>query len=184
MNASKSMISIRDMVFTALFAAVLCAIAPFSIAIGPIPLSFATLIIYLAAGSLDWKLGVLSVVLYVMLGAVGVPVFSNFEGGFHKIAGVTGGFIIGYIPCAAATGCLIEIFRRKIWAYILGMVTGTILLYACGTAWFILQTGSSLAVALALCVTPFLLGDAMKIIVACIVAPRLKVAIKSANYRK
>jgi len=176
-------ISTRDMVFTALFTAVLCAVAPFSIPIGPIPLSLATLVIYLAAGALDWKLGVISTLLYVTIGAVGVPVFSNFEGGFHKIAGVTGGFIIGYIPCALATGAVFDVFRKKIWAYVFGMITGTILLYSCGAAWFMLQTGSPLPVALALCVTPFLPGDAIKMVIACIVTPQLRKALALVNHK-
>ena len=171
-------ISTRDMVFTALFAAVLCAVAPFAISIGPIPLSFATLIIYLAAATLGWKHGVLSVLLYVLLGAVGVPVFSRFEGGLHKIVGVTGGFIIGYIPCALATGFLAEKFRFKLWACIFGMVIGTVLLYTCGTAWFMLQTGNTLARSLALCVTPFLPGDTIKVVIACIAAPQLRYALQ------
>ena len=178
MRIQGMLFSTREMVFTAMFTAVLCAVAPFAIAIGPIPLSFATLVIYLAAGALDWRLAVISTFLYVMMGAVGVPVFSNFEGGFHKIVGVTGGFIIGYAPCALVTGAILSIFRKKLWAYVLGMVAGTILLYALGTAWFLLQTGSPLPVALALCVTPFLPGDAIKIILACIIAPKLRVAME------
>ena len=167
----------KDIVFTALFAAVLCAVAPFSITIGPIPLSFATLVIYLAAGSLNWKYGVTAVVLYVMLGAIGLPVFSNFEGGFHKIAGVTGGFIIGYIPLALATGLFVELSKGNRWSFILGMVIGTVLLYTCGVAWFMLQTGLSLAAALIACVAPFLIGDSIKIIIAWLVAPQLRKAI-------
>ena len=178
MERNSMKISVRDMVFTALFAAVLCVVAPFSIAIGPVPLSFATLVIYIAAGALDWKLGVISTLLYVMIGAVGVPVFSNFEGGFHKIAGVTGGFIIGYIPCALATGVIFDFFKKKLRSYILGMITGTILLYLCGVAWFMLQTGSPLRVALALCVTAFIPGDTIKIVLACIVTPQLRKALE------
>ena len=176
---SKSLtIPVRDMVFAALFAAVLCAVAPFSIAIGPVPMSFATLVIYLAAGALDWKLGVISTLLYVIIGAVGVPVFSNFEGGFHKVVGVTGGFIIGYIPCALATGLIFEAFRKRLPGYVLGMIIGTILLYSCGAAWFMLQTSSPLPVALALCVTPFIPVDAVKIALACIITPQLRKALQ------
>ena len=174
MKSKDAIIPVRDMVFTALFAAVLCAVAPFSIAIGPIPLSLATLVIYLSAGALGWKYGSLSVVLYVMLGAIGLPVFSNFEGGFHKIAGLTGGFILGYIPCALMTGLIPQIFHKKQWSYALGMAIGTVLLYTCGIMWFMLQTGNALAVSLALCVTPFLPGDTIKIVLACIAAPKLR----------
>ena len=169
--------SVRDMVFTALYAAVLCAAAPFSITIGPVPLTLATLIVYIAAGSLDWKYGVLSVVLYIALGAVGIPVFSNFEGGFHKIAGLTGGFIIGYIPCALASGLIPSLFRNKPWMYALGMVIGTALLYTCGVAWYMLQTRATAAASIAVCAAPFLPGDAVKITAAYITAPRLRNAL-------
>ena len=174
-------ISTRNMVYTALFAAVLCAVAPFSINIGPVPLSFATLVIYLAAGALGWKYGTLSVLLYVALGAIGLPVFSNFEGGFHKVAGFLGGFIIGFIPCALIIGLTVEYFKKKVWSYALGMVIGTIVLYTLGTAWFMLQTGSTLAAALAVCVVPFLIGDTAKVVVACKAAPQLRKALSRLN---
>ena len=181
MNTKNLSMPVRDMVVTALFAAVLCAVAPFSVLIGPIPLSFATLVIYIAAGSLNWKYGAISVVLYVALGAIGLPVFSNFEGGFHKIAGMTGGFIVGYIPLALLTGLFVDIFKGKRLFFVFGMVIGTVLLYSCGVAWFMLQSGASLVTALMACVTPFLIGDSIKIIVACIVAPQLRSALMSIN---
>ena len=175
-------IPIRKMARAAVFSAVLCAIAPFSITIGPIPLSFATLVIYLAAGSLGWKYGALSVALYVLLGAVGLPVFTGFEGGFQKIADVTGGFIIGYIPCALAAGIISEAFsgaggKLRIGAYVLGMAAGTVLLYTIGTGWFIIQTGVSMPAAILVCVVPFLIGDAVKIVLSCVLAPRLRSAL-------
>jgi len=165
------------MVQIALFTSVLCVVAPFSLPLGPIPLSLATLAVYLAAGVLDWKYSAVSVALYIMLGAIGLPVFTNFEGGIHKIAGVTGGFIIGYIPCALAIGLAARAFGEKRWSYVAGMVVGTVLLYTCGTVWFMFQTGNSVAVSLTLCVTPFLVGDTVKIIVSCIAAPKLRDAL-------
>ena len=182
MKTRSTNITIRDMVYAAVFTAALCAVAPFAINIGPIPLTFATLVIYLATGTLGWKLGALSTALYVALGAVGVPVFSNFQGGFHVIAGATGGFIIGYVPCALVAGLVIQALKGKILANVLGMAIGTILLYACGTAWFMFLTGNPLAASLAACVTPFLPGDAIKISLACIAAPKLRAALGA--YRK
>ena len=181
MSSTKIKISVRDMVFTALFAAILCAVAPIAFPIGPVPITLATLIICTTAGALDWKFCALPVVLYVLLGAVGAPVFSNFEGGFHKIAGVTGGFIIGYIPLALSVGLAVKVFRRKAWSYPVGMVIGTVLLYTCGTAWFMMQTRLSLLESLALCVTPFLLGDTIKIVLATVAAPQLRKAIEHFN---
>ena len=184
MDTNKPSISVRTMVFTALFTAVLCVVAPFSITIGPIPLSFATLVIYLAAGSLTWKYGATAVVLYIILGAIGLPVFSNFEGGFHKIAGLTGGFIIGYIPLALVAGVLADVSKGNRLLYVLGMVIGTGLLYTCGVAWFMLQTELPLVTALIACVTPFLIGDSIKIIIAWLVAPQLRKAIPLAAQRR
>ena len=173
--------SVRNMVYTALFAAALCAVAPFAVTIGPIPLSFATLVIYITAGTLGWKYGTGSVALYVALGAIGLPVFSNFEGGFYKIAGVTGGFIIGYIFCAFGTGMIIRILGAKAYAYALGMVLGTVLLYTCGMVWFMFQSGNPLGASLTMCVLPFLPGDAAKIVVACLAAPKLREALESVS---
>ena len=177
MNTGSMSIPIRDMVYAAIYAAVLCVVAPFSINIGPIPISFATLVIYLAAGSLGWKHGLAAVVIYVGLGAIGLPVFTNFEGGFYKIAGMTGGFIVGYIPLALMTGLFADLSKgSRVW-HIFGMAIGTILLYACGVAWFMLQSGASFATALMACVIPFLIGDSMKIAISAIIAPQLRSAL-------
>ena len=184
-------ITLRDMTRTAVFTAALCAIAPLSITVGPIPLTFATLVIYISAGSLGWKRATVSAALYVLIGAAGLPVFSGFEGGFHKIAGLSGGFIIGYIPCALTAGIVSDSFikksaksakrgRQSAWSA-LGALAGTVVLYTCGTAWFIRSTGAALTAALASCVAPFLIGDGLKILLASIIAPRLRTAI---NVRK
>jgi biotin transport system substrate-specific component len=170
--------SVREMAVAALFTAVLCVAAPFSIAIGAIPLSFATLVIYLTAGALGLKFGVLSVALYIALGAVGLPVFANFEGGFQKVAGLTGGFILGYIPLALAAGLAAEFSEKKRWLSAVCLVIGTVLLYTFGTLWFILQTGVTPGAALLTCVVPFLPGDTFKVILAHITAPKLRAALK------
>ena len=181
MSINKTSIPVKSMVYVALFTAVLCAVSPFSIAIGPIPLSFATLAIYLAAGTLGWKYGTASVIIYVMLGAFGLPVFSGFGAGFSKIAGPTGGFIVGYLPLALATGISANHIGKNRWLLIPGMAIGTLLLYTCGVAWFMLQTRASLAAALMACVVPFLIGDTIKIIIAFIVAPQLRAALRFAK---
>lgn len=169
---------IRNMVFAALFAAVLCAVAPFTIPIGPIPLSLATLVIYLAASTLNWKYGTLAVVLYVLIGTVGLPVFSGPSGGVQKLVGPTGGFIIGYILCALVIGLIIDRLESKKWAYPAAMVLGTAVLYALGTAWFMVLMDATLVKALTLCVLPFLIGDAVKIVLASVIAPVLRKALK------
>jgi biotin transport system substrate-specific component len=171
---------IRIMVFTALFAAVLCVVSPFSIPLpfSPVPLSLATLAIYLAASVMNWKTGTLSVILYVLIGLVGVPVFSKFGAGVQQIVGPTGGFIVGYIPMALAIGLMVDRLDPKKWVYPVSMVIGTVILYACGTVWFMISLDATLTKALTACAIPFLPGDAAKIVVASIIAPILRKALK------
>lgn len=166
--------SVRKMVTTALFAAVLCVLAPLTIPLEPVPLSLATFAVYLMGAVLDWRQAAAAVCVYILLGAVGAPVFSNFTGGAHKLLGVTGGFIFGYLPCAVITAVLSRRFGARRWRYPLAMLCGTAALYLCGTAWFIAAAKSALKAALMACVVPFLPGDAVKIILACALAPALK----------
>jgi biotin transport system substrate-specific component len=164
---------VRDLTITALFAALICVCAPLSIAIGPVSITLATFAVYLAASVLGWKRGTLAVIVYILIGAVGVPVFSNFSGGLQKLIGVTGGYIVGYIPCALIVGYFSDKWS-KVWSYILGMVVGTVVLYALGTVWFIFVAKSTLSYAMSVCVIPFLPLDTVKIICASILAIKLR----------
>lgn len=159
-------LTLKEMTATALMTALLCVAAPFTIPTGVIPISLATFVIYLAAAILGAKKGSLCVLLYILLGAIGLPVFSGFSGGLGKLAGPTGGYIVGYIFCALIVGLAADLFGKRIWVYPIAMVLGTAVLYAFGTVWFMIQSGNGLAASLALCVVPFLLGDAVKIVVA------------------
>lgn len=164
---------VRDITITALFAALICVCAPWAIPVGPVPISLATFVVYLAAAVLGWKRGCVAVIVYVLLGAVGVPVFSGFSGGVQKLVSMTGGYIVGYIPCALIVGLFADKFS-KIWSYAVGMVAGTVVLYALGTAWFIFLAKCTLGYALTVCVVPFLLGDAAKIAAASILTLELR----------
>ena len=164
----------KDMVLTGVFAAVICVFAPFTIPIGAVPISLATFAVYLAAAVLGTKKGTLAVLIYILIGMAGVPVFSGFAGGIGKILGVTGGYIIGYIPCAFAIGVFTERFGGKNYIYPLALVIGTLILSSFGTAWFMVQSGNGLMQSLTVCVFPFLVGDAIKIAAASIVAIKLK----------
>ncbi len=154
----------RDMTLIAVMAALICVAGPLTIPAGPIPLSLATFAVYMAGSVLGRKRGTIAVVLYLIIGVIGVPVFSGFSGGFQKLAGVTGGYLVGYLSCAYLAGVGGE-QREKTgwWFHVLMMVIGTILLYTVGTAVFMLHTGNALGAALSLCVIPFLPGDAVKI---------------------
>lgn len=167
----------KDMTVTALMAALLCVVGPLSIAIGPIPLSLATFAVYLCGAVLGKKRGTVAVALYLLIGSMGVPVFSAFSGGFSRLIGVTGGYLIGYLPCAWCSGLGCSEAGRK-WRLPACMALGTLVLYSIGTAWFMLQTRNSLLTALGLCVLPFLPGDAIKIAGACMLTRPVQRALQ------
>ena len=161
-------------------AALICVAGPLSIPVGPIPLSLATFAVYLAGSVLGRKKGTIAVALYLVIGVIGVPVFSGFSGGFQKLAGVTGGYLIGYLPCAYLSGVGAE-KREKAgwWFHPLMMVAGTVLLYLVGTIVFMLHTGNGLIASLSLCVIPFLIGDAIKIAAATLLTVPVRKAVKA-----
>ncbi|MBQ3269425.1 MAG: biotin transporter BioY [Clostridia bacterium] len=168
----------REMTIIAVMAALICVAGPLTIAIGPIPLSLATFTVYLAGAVLGAKRGTLAVALYLLIGAVGVPVFSGFSGGVQKLVGVTGGYLVGYLPCAWLTGLGAgDDGTRLNWRLPAMMVAGTAVLYAIGTAWFMAQTKNPLGAALGMCVLPFLPGDAVKIIAATLLSRPIRKAV-------
>ena len=97
-----------QMVQIALFSGILCIVAPFTIPVpmSPVPLSLATFVVYLAGALLGAKQGTAGVLVYLLLGAVGLPVFSGFSGGIGVLFGPTGGYLMGYLLCAAIVGWL------------------------------------------------------------------------------
>lgn len=148
-----------------------------SIPIGAIPISFTNFVIYLTVYLLGTKLGTLSYLIYLLLGAAGLPVFSAYSGGLAKLAGPTGGYLIGYLFLIVISSWFIHHFRmHKLWS-ILGMMIGTAILYLFGTIWLAKMANLSFFAALAAGVLPYLIGDAIKIITASILGPILKRAI-------
>ena len=174
----------KDIAFIGIMAALLCIAGPLSVPVGPVPLSLASFAVYLAGAVLGWKKGTAAVAIYLLIGLAGVPVFSGFSGGFPKLAGVTGGYLIGYLFCAAVTGLSVrkplpDGRRRAAVRMGLFMAAGTVVLYAFGTAWFVIQTGRTLGAALGLCVLPFLPGDTVKIAAAVLAAGPIRSALKN-----
>ena len=179
--AAASTFSTLNMVMIALFTAILCVLGPMSIPIGPVPLSLATFVIYFSLFFLGWKNGMLSCLIYLFIGFIGVPVFTGFSSGIGKLAGPTGGYLIGYIFLALVAGIFIEKFEKSVVLCFAGMILGTAVLYTFGTAWFCISTGNSIAAALSICVFPFIIGDCIKMAVAAFVAPT---AIKQLKKRQ
>lgn len=168
--------TIIQFVFCALFAALTAVVSQFSIPIGPVPINLATLSVFIAGAVLGAKYGALSQFVYVMLGAVGLPVFAGFSGGAHVIVGPTGGYLIGYIAAAWLVGVLVTRFGASVLALVIAMVAGLALCYLMGTIWFMMVTKTALWASLTLCVFPFLIGDAVKIAVTAALIPQLNKA--------
>ncbi len=158
--------SVRKLTLTGVMAAVMCVLAPWAVQIGPVPITLATLALYLIGAVAGEKYGTVAVVIYILLGMVGMPVFSGFAGGFSRIAGVTGGYIVGYIPCVFICGIILRVTKRRFWAYPLAMLLGTVALYMLGTLWYSFQTGNTFVSGFLVCVVPFLAGDIIKIVLA------------------
>lgn len=119
------------------------------------------------------KFGTLSMVLYILLGAIGLPVFAMGKGGFSVLAGPTGGYIIGYVFMAFITGWFAEKYPQRKGMLLVGMVTGNLICYIFGTVWFMLVTQTAFWEALMLCVVPFLPGDAVKIVAAMLLSVKI-----------
>ena len=148
-------LSTQKIVYTALFVALIAVCAIIQVPIGMVPISLATLAVILG----PW-LGLLSTLCYLLLGLVGVPIFAGFKGGLSVIAGPTGGYLIGYLAISLFSG----LFRRKNAVLaVAGIILGNFLCYLLGTLRFLSVTDYALKSALAVCVWPFLPGDAMKI---------------------
>ena len=165
------------MAVTALMTAVTCILAPLSIPIGPVPISLTNFAIYLALYLLDWKKGTVSYIIYLLLGLVGLPVFSGFTGGLGKLAGPTGGYIIGFIPMAIIAGIVIDKYTEKWLLCLLAMIVGTIVCYALGTAWLAYEAKMDMMAALWAGVIPFIPGDLVKMALAILIAPKIRAQV-------
>lgn len=160
-----------------MIAAVYCILAPMAIPIGAVPISLMTLIVYVSLYLLGWRMAAISYMVYLFIGLVGLPVFAGYAGGIGKLLGPTGGYLIGVIPMAVIAGLLVDRFSSRIVQFG-GLILGTLIMYALGTAWFCIVMDSVFAAALGICVFPFIPGDIIKIIIAVIAGPILKNRLK------
>ena len=173
---------IRATVYTAMMAAICCVLGPWSIPIGPVPISLGLIGVFLSAYLLGAKKGTAAVAIYLLLGAVGLPVFTGFAGGLAKVAGPTGGYLVGYLVAAFCTGWAIDHFEANKWyLHIAAMIVGLIGCYALGTVWFCIQSGMGFVEALSICVIPFIAFDLIKIGLCSILGITIRKALTAAH---
>lgn len=177
-------LSIYKIAIIGVMTAIICIMAPFSIPLPftVVPISLTNLAIYFTVFVLGWKMGTISYLIYLLIGLIGVPVFSGFTSGFSKLAGPTGGYLIGFIFLVIISGWFIEKFPNKIPMYIIGMLLGNIVTYLFGTIWLANLTGNTFKQALAIGVLPFLLGDLLKIITAVLIGTVLRKQILRSGF--
>lgn len=173
---------ILNLTYIAMGAALIALCAWITIPIGPVPFTMHTFAVITIAGIFGWKRGTISVLVYIASGALGAPVFSGFKGGIGALAGVTGGYIVGFIFTALIVGLISE-RTRKIVPLALGMLGGILCCYAFGTVWFIViytrSTGAiGLISVLSKCVFPYILPDMIKIALGITLTKRLHKYIK------
>ena len=181
MEKQKQKFKTIDLVYIGLSAALISICAWITVPL-TVPITLQTLGICLVAGLFGAKRGTLSAAVYILLGAIGVPVFSGFKGGIGTLFGATGGYIIGFIFTALIVG-IVSDKTNKFWQLLLAMLGGVIICYAFGTAWFAFvyardNSPQSLATILGWCVLPFLLPDIIKITIAAVLTKKLKRFIK------
>lgn len=165
---------VKNLTLRAILAAAICVIAPLSIPSGAIPVTLASLIIYVVSACTQVKFSVPAVTIYILLGCFGLPVFSGFTGGFQIVSGITGGYIISYVPCSAVISLLCGKFGNKKIIIPLSMILATLICYVCGTLWYAFQTDSTFLASVPVCVLPFVPGDILKITAATCICVALR----------
>jgi biotin transport system substrate-specific component len=182
-HQSSKQISTYQIALIGIMTAITCILGPLSIPLpfSPVPISFTNLAIYFTIFILGWKRGTISYLIYMLIGLVGLPVFSGFSGGPGKLFGPTGGYLIGFIFMSLIGGYFIEKFNGKISMYVLGLILATASTYLFGTAWLAYQAHYTFWQALLVGVIPYLIGDGIKIAIAVIVGPTLKKRLIKAN---
>lgn len=172
----------RDVVYIGVMAAIMAVCSWISIP-AAVPFTLQTMGVFLAVGVLGGRRGTLAVLVYILLGAVGVPVFAGFSGGIGVILGTTGGYIVGFLFSALLMWGAEKLFGTGKMALALSMAAGLLVCYAVGTVWFMAVYAKNsgpvgLGTVLGWCVVPFIVPDLIKIAVALLLTNRLKKVIR------
>ena len=151
----------KNLVLTALFAALTAVLAQIQLPIGPVPFNLAVLGAFLSGMLLPSAWAACSMGVYLLMGLVGIPVFAGFKAGPAVLFGGTGGYILGYIVIALFTALAVKRFKSPLPVG-LSMLAGLAACYVLGTAWFMAVTGNGLVESLGWCVFPFVVPDIAK----------------------
>ena len=178
MKSNDSGLTAGDIALTALFAAITAVCSWISIP-ATVPFTLQTFAVFLSVGVLGGRLGTLTMLVYLTAGAVGLPVFAGMRGGVSVLLGPTGGYIVGFFFSALFMWAVEKVFGRSFRTLSLSMIPALLICYAFGTAWFVIvysRTSGNIGVASALmmCVVPYMIPDAIKMLLAGSLCRRLR----------
>ena len=181
--ASRTSGRVREMAYIAIFVVLIAVCSWISIPTPAVEFTMQTFAVFMAAGLLGGRRATWAVIVYLLLGAAGVPVFAHFTGGLGILLGTTGGYFVGFILTALLVWTAEHFLGNKTWVLVVSLALGMVLCYAFGTAWFMVvyarQAGAiGLGTALAWCVFPFVPVDAAKLVLAMFLRKRLKGLVK------
>ena len=176
--------SVKHMTLIGFMAALLSILGPFFLPLpfSPVPVSLTTLILYFTIYVLGMKRALLSCIIYLLIGLVGLPFFTGYVGGVGKITGPTGGYLIGYLLLVVIAGLFIDRWSSNHGLCILGLVLGTVACYLFGTIWLSFQNHLTFPAALTAGVLPFLPVDSIKIILASVLGPMVRKRLMKAGF--
>lgn len=177
MNTSSARLKTIDIVYIALFTVLIAVCSWISIPTA-IPFTLQTLAVFCTVGLLGGKKGTLAILVYVLLGALGLPVFHNFTGGIGILLGNTGGYIVGFLFIALIYWLVTSICGNNMVVSVIAMLIGLLVCYTFGSIWFILVYSQNngavgLATVLGWCVLPYIIPDLVKLVIAIILIKRL-----------
>lgn len=173
----------KSLTMIGVMSAIICILGPLSIPLpfSPVPISLTNLAIYFTIYVLGMKKSTISYLIYLLIGLIGLPVFSSFSSGPAKLLGPTGGYLIGFIFIALISGLFIDRWFSNYVLCFIGMLLGTAICYLLGTIWLAYQAHLSFYAALGAGVIPFIPGDIAKIIIALVAGPQIRKRLKKAG---
>ena len=170
--------NLRRIVLASLMAALTAVGAYIYVPIGPVPIVLSTLFVILSGLLLGSRWGLTSMALYLLVGAIGIPVFAGGKGGFAHFLGPTGGYLFGYLLASWITGFISERSRALMILDILAVVVGSLTIYGLGVPWLKMVTHMSWQKTLIAGALPFVIGDAVKASVVLILARAIRPVLK------
>jgi biotin transport system substrate-specific component len=170
---------LRMMVYASLLAALTAASALFSIQIGDIPVILYNFFILLMGLLLGARWGTASIAVYLLAGSLGLPVFAGGKGGLAILLGPTGGYLIGFLPAVFIIGFISEKFNQRLLPDIMGLLLGTIVIYAFGVTQLKIVLDKTWMVSLGIGFFPFIIFDVIKLVAAAVTAKAIRPIIKN-----